>query len=40
MKVTVSTLRCPKCEWKWLPRVPDPVRCPRCQTKLNRKGGS
>ena len=21
---------CERCGWNWVPRVPDPVKCPRC----------
>ena len=27
---------CPRCRSTWLPRIAQPVRCPRCQAKLAR----
>jgi hypothetical protein len=26
----VSKLKCPKCSWKWIPRVKTPKKCPKC----------
>jgi len=28
----MDTLKCCKCGHEWIPRVPDPVQCPRCRS--------
>ena len=30
----VTLARCLRCGNEWLPRVPDPVACPRCKSRL------
>lgn len=29
--------KCPRCNWTWIPRVPNPVSCPECHTRLGTK---
>ena len=24
-------MKCPKCEYEWVPRVPEPRQCPKCK---------
>ena len=33
-------MKCPDCKHKWIPRVKNPLKCPRCQRFLKiLKGG-
>lgn len=29
--VELPRVKCPRCGYSWVPRVPNPRRCPRCQ---------
>lgn len=28
---TIPTLKCKRCGWEWIPRVPNPAVCPNCK---------
>jgi predicted Zn-ribbon and HTH transcriptional regulator len=28
----IPHFRCSRCEHEWMPRIPDPLKCPRCQS--------
>jgi uncharacterized paraquat-inducible protein A len=28
--------QCPRCQYQWEPRVPDPKECPRCKARLDK----
>ena len=30
--VSRNALKCLRCGWKWEPRLPEPVQCPRCKS--------
>jgi hypothetical protein len=32
MEIKLQKLKCIECEHEWLPRVKQPLKCPRCQT--------
>ncbi len=32
MQIGYPPKKCQRCGARWLPRVPEPVRCPRCQS--------
>lgn len=36
----VQERKCPKCGYKWTPRIKKPKACPECKTRLNNKKGS
>lgn len=33
---THKKLKCPHCGSEWIPRKPDPLRCPRCWLPLKK----
>lgn len=35
--VQIQTITCSRCKESFIPRVPKPVKCPRCQKPLNPK---
>lgn len=34
--ITLPVLECPKCGHVWVPRIPDPVTCPKCRVPVAR----
>jgi len=36
MMVELPRLKCPYCNYEWVPRVPQPRKCPRCRNVLWR----
>jgi uncharacterized OB-fold protein len=35
-RVELPKLRCPFCGYEWIPRVPEPKKCPRCHNVIWR----
>ena len=33
----MKQIKCPKCDYRWVPRVNKPKACPRCKTRLDIK---
>jgi predicted Zn-ribbon and HTH transcriptional regulator len=36
MMVELPRLKCPYCNYEWVPRVPQPRKCPRCRNVIWR----
>jgi len=36
MMVELPRLKCPYCGYEWVPRVPQPRKCPRCRNVIWR----
>lgn len=36
--VKVVEIVCPRCGWRWEPKVERPKKCPGCKNPLNWKG--
>ncbi len=39
-KSYVTRLRCKRCEYKWVPRIPSPAVCPKCHSPYWNKSAT
>ena len=36
VEIVIPALACPRCGHRWVPRISDPVQCPKCRVPIVR----